>query len=138
MTAKTSDVETVSISEGVAVVTLNRPQVMNALNLQLCEEIMQLAPALDADPNVDVIIFTGAGEKAFCVGADLKERGKRTTEEMYNERRFSAAGGSMPLPAWPNPPSQPSMVIVSVAGWRLRCNVTSGLPRKMQNSACLK
>lgn len=88
MTAKTSDVKTVSINDGIAVVTLTRPQVMNALNIQLREEIMQLAQSLDADPEVSVIIFTGAGEKAFCVGADLKERGKRTTDEMYNERRF--------------------------------------------------
>jgi len=88
MTAKNSDVKTVSINEGIAVVTLTRPQVMNALNLQLREEIMQLTQALDANPEVSVIIFTGAGEKAFCVGADLKERGKRSTDEMYNERRF--------------------------------------------------
>ncbi|MGV3627401.1 MAG: enoyl-CoA hydratase/isomerase family protein [Betaproteobacteria bacterium] len=88
MNSKTSDVKTISINEGVAVVTLNRPQVMNALNIQLREEIMQLAQTLDADPEVSVIIFTGAGEKAFCVGADLKERGKRSTDEMYNERRF--------------------------------------------------
>lgn len=88
MTATTSDVKTVSINEGIAVVTLTRPQVMNALNIQLREEIMQLAQALDADPDVSVIIFTGSGDKAFCVGADLKERGKRTTDEMYNERRF--------------------------------------------------
>jgi len=88
MNSKTSDVKTISINEGVAVVTLNRPQVMNALNIQLREEIMQLAQTLDAEPEVSVIIFTGAGEKAFCVGADLKERGKRSTDEMYNERRF--------------------------------------------------
>jgi enoyl-CoA hydratase/carnithine racemase len=88
MTEKASDVKTVSISEGIAVVTLTRPQVMNALNVQLREEIMQLAQALDADPDVSVIIFTGAGDKAFSVGADLKERGKRSTDEMYNERRF--------------------------------------------------
>lgn len=88
MTAKTSDVKTVSISEGVAVVTLNRPQVMNALNIQLREEIIDLTRAMDADPDVGVVIFTGAGGKAFCAGADLKERGQRTTDEMYNERRF--------------------------------------------------
>lgn len=88
MTAKTSDVKTVSISEGVAVVTLNRPQVMNALNIQLREEIIELTRAMDADPDVGVVIFTGAGGKAFCAGADLKERGQRTTDEMYNERRF--------------------------------------------------
>ena len=88
MTVKTSDVKTVDIRDGVAVVTFNRPQVMNALNIQLREEIMQLAHELDADPDVSVIIFTGAGEKAFCAGADLKERGQRSTEAMYNERRF--------------------------------------------------
>jgi len=88
MSSRTSDVKTVSIDNGVAVVTLNRPQVMNALNLQLREEIMTLCTDLDADPAVGAIIFTGAGDRAFCAGADLKERGQRTTEEMYDERRF--------------------------------------------------
>ena len=88
MTAKNSDVKTVRINEGVAVVTLNRPQVMNALNIQLREEIIELTRAMDADPDIGVVVFTGAGDKAFCAGADLKERGQRTTEEMYNERRF--------------------------------------------------
>ncbi len=88
MSSRTSDVKTVSIDNGVAVVTLNRPQVMNALNLRLREEIMALCTDLDADPEVGVIIFTGAGDRAFCAGADLKERGQRTTQEMYDERRF--------------------------------------------------
>jgi enoyl-CoA hydratase/carnithine racemase len=88
MSSRTSEVKTVSIENGVAVVTLNRPQVMNALNRQLREEIMALCTDLDADPDVGVIIFTGAGDRAFCAGADLKERGQRTTEEMYDERRF--------------------------------------------------
>lgn len=88
MSSRTSDVKTVSVDNGVAVVTLNRPQVMNALNLRLREEIMALCTDLDADPAVGVIIFTGAGDRAFCAGADLKERGQRTTEEMYDERRF--------------------------------------------------
>jgi len=88
MSNRTSDVKTVSIDNGVAVVTLNRPQVMNALNLRLREEIMALCSDLDADPEVGVIIFTGAGDRAFCAGADLKERGQRTTQEMYDERRF--------------------------------------------------
>lgn len=88
MFSRTSEVKTVSLDNGVAVVTLNRPQVMNALNLRLREEIMALCTDLDADPDVGVIIFTGAGERAFCAGADLKERGQRTTEEMYDERRF--------------------------------------------------
>ena len=88
MSNYTTDIKTVELTNGVAVVTFNRPQVMNALNIQLREEIMQLAHELDADPDVGAIIFTGAGEKAFCAGADLKERGPRSTDEMYNERRF--------------------------------------------------
>ncbi|MBX3662890.1 MAG: enoyl-CoA hydratase/isomerase family protein [Burkholderiales bacterium] len=88
MSSRSSDVLNVSIDNGVAVVTLNRPQVMNALNRQLREEIMALCTALDADPEVGVIVFTGAGDRAFCAGADLKERGQRTTEAMYDERRF--------------------------------------------------
>ncbi len=88
MSSKTSDVKTVDISDGVAIVTLNRPQVMNALNTQLREEIVQMARELDAHPDVAVVIITGAGDRAFCAGADLKERGARTTEALYNERRF--------------------------------------------------
>ncbi len=91
MSAYTSEVKTVTIEDGIAVVTFNRPQVMNALNMQLREEIMVLCHALDADPAVQVVVFTGAGEKAFCAGADLKERGSRSTDEMYNERRFLRA-----------------------------------------------
>jgi len=86
-----SEVKTVAIEDGVAVITLNRPAVMNALNMQLREEIMALCHALDADPAVQVAIFTGAGDKAFCAGADLKERGSRSTEGMYDERRFLRA-----------------------------------------------
>ncbi len=86
--SRSSDVLTTSIDNGIAVVTLNRPQAMNALNRQLREEIMALCSELDADPAVGVIIFTGAGDRAFCVGAALKERGQRTTEAMYDERRF--------------------------------------------------
>jgi methylglutaconyl-CoA hydratase len=87
----TSEVKIVAIEDGVAVVTLNRPAVMNALNMQLREELMALCHDLDADPAVSAAIFTGAGDKAFCAGADLKERGSRSTEGMYDERRFQRA-----------------------------------------------
>ncbi len=88
MAVLTTDVKRVEIKDGVAVVTLTRPHVMNSLNIQLRTEIMEFARDLDADPDVGVIVITGEGDKAFCAGADLKERGKRTTEELYNERRF--------------------------------------------------
>lgn len=77
----------VEISEGVAVVTLNRPHAMNAIDRILREELMRLATALDADKAVRVIVFTGAGEKAFCVGADLKERQSKSIEDLVDHRR---------------------------------------------------
>lgn len=57
-----------------AVVTLNRPQAMNALSRELRSAIAETFDALEADPQVRVAILTGAG-KAFCAGLDLKELG---------------------------------------------------------------
>jgi enoyl-CoA hydratase len=57
----------------VARITLNRPQVLNALNTQVFNELETVFSALAADPTVRVILLTGAGEKAFAAGADIKE-----------------------------------------------------------------
>ncbi len=58
---------------GTGYVTLNRPQALNAYNLQMRDELYQVLGALEDDPEVRVVIFKGAGEKAFCAGADLTE-----------------------------------------------------------------
>ena len=58
---------------GVAVVTLNRPEAMNALSKALRSALSQAISELDLDPEVRVIILTGAGERAFTAGLDLKE-----------------------------------------------------------------
>lgn len=59
-------------SDGVARVTLNRPQVYNALSPELIEEITAAVKAAGDDAAVRVVVLTGAGDKAFCSGADLK------------------------------------------------------------------
>lgn len=59
--------------DGVAVVTLNRPDAMNALSKALRAELHRALSELDADPAVKVIVLTGAGERAFTAGLDLKE-----------------------------------------------------------------
>ncbi|MDP1736130.1 MAG: enoyl-CoA hydratase [Caulobacter sp.] len=61
--------------DGVAVVTLNRPEAMNALSKALRSALYKAMVALDADPEVSVVILTGAGERAFTAGLDLKELG---------------------------------------------------------------
>lgn len=65
----------VEIEREVAVVTLNRPQAMNALSRELRAAIAETFEKLEADPAVRVVILTGAG-KAFCAGLDLKELGQ--------------------------------------------------------------
>lgn len=60
-------------SDGIAVLTLNRPKVLNALNAALLGELDAALDSLEADRSVRAIILTGAGEKAFAAGADIQE-----------------------------------------------------------------
>lgn len=59
--------------EGIARVTLNRPQVLNAYNIQMRDELYEVLGAIRDDPEVKAVILKGAGERAFCAGADLSE-----------------------------------------------------------------
>jgi enoyl-CoA hydratase/carnithine racemase len=59
--------------DGIGYVTLNRPQALNAYNLRMRDELHQVLGAIKDDPEVEAVIFQGAGEKAFCAGADLTE-----------------------------------------------------------------
>ncbi len=65
----------VNISDGVAVVTLNRPEAMNALSRALRAELARVMRAVDADDAVRAVVLTGAGCRAFTAGLDLKELG---------------------------------------------------------------
>jgi enoyl-CoA hydratase len=56
---------------GIATLTLNRPEKRNALNRALRAELANSLQTLDTNESVRVIILTGAGEQAFCAGADL-------------------------------------------------------------------
>ena len=59
---------------GIATLTLNRPQVMNSLNFPLLHALRDQIESLRFRTDIRVVIITGTGEKAFCAGADLKER----------------------------------------------------------------
>lgn len=64
----------VEVRGAVAWITLNRPAARNALSRAVNLRLAEIADALDADPAVRAVVITGAGDKAFCAGADLKER----------------------------------------------------------------
>lgn len=57
----------------IAYVTLNRPEFLNVYNVQMRDDLFEVLSAIEDDPEVVVGIFKGAGEKAFCAGADLSE-----------------------------------------------------------------
>lgn len=63
---------TLTINQHVATVTLSRPEAMNAVDLATEAELQQIWTRIENDPEVRVVVLTGAGERAFCVGADLK------------------------------------------------------------------
>jgi enoyl-CoA hydratase/carnithine racemase len=76
------------IADGVATITLNRPQQRNAVNLQLAKDLFAAVKAVEAEPDARVVLVRGAGT-AFCAGADLKERAG-VTEEWLRDRRLAA------------------------------------------------
>jgi enoyl-CoA hydratase len=68
-----------SLADGVARITLNRPDVRNALSRTMLQELQAALAAAEADEAARVIVLAGAGDKAFCAGADLKGVGDRGT-----------------------------------------------------------
>ena len=69
------DVVLLDVADGIATVTLNRPQAMNALNRAMRRRLAEVMRAVDGDDTVRAVILTGAGERAFTAGLDLKELG---------------------------------------------------------------
>src|SRR5262245_53555369 len=62
----------------IAVITFNRPKVLNALNTQTLNDLSSAIEAFKADPDVRAVVLTGAGEKSFVAGADIKELAVQT------------------------------------------------------------
>jgi enoyl-CoA hydratase len=73
----------------VTLVTLNRPQALNALNSAVLEDLIAAFAAFEADPSQRCAVLTGAGEKAFAAGADIKEMADKPAAAFYSEDFFS-------------------------------------------------
>ena len=74
----------------LAVVTLDRPGAMNAFNYELLADLGQITESIRINPDIRVVLFTGAGDRAFSVGADLKER--KTLTEWQVKRNLYKIG----------------------------------------------
>lgn len=80
-------------SDGIAVITLNRPQQLNALNSTVMQEVVDAAMFLDrSDPDTKVVIVTGSGEKAFAAGADIKEMSTVSFADAYKRSLLNGWG----------------------------------------------
>ena len=93
----------------VALVTLNRPKALNAINRQLTEELLGALEDFDRNPDIGAIVLTGS-EKAFAAGADIKEMQSASYIEMYSNDWFSA---------WDRMIAIRKPVIAAVAGYAL-------------------
>jgi enoyl-CoA hydratase len=73
----------------VTLITLNRPQALNALSSVVLEELITAFAAFEGDPGQRCAVLTGAGEKAFAAGADIKEMSEKPAAEFYAEDFFA-------------------------------------------------
>lgn len=100
-------------NNGVAIVTLNRPNVHNSLNKELLNDLSDTLDALKIDKSVRLLILTGAGEKSFSSGVDLKELQNFTSIEDAREFALLLEGTSEKLFNFPKP------VISAINGYAL-------------------
>ena len=74
--------------DGVALVTIDRPEVLNALDGETLRQLAEVLRRLDADPRCRAVVITGQGDRAFAAGADIKEMVDATPEELEASGRF--------------------------------------------------
>jgi enoyl-CoA hydratase/carnithine racemase len=96
----------------VARLTLNRPSALNAVNLAMRDELWVLLQAVRDDPDVRAVILRGAGERAFCAGADVKEFG--TAPSVVEARRARRERDLWGLMA-----ALPKPLVAAIHGWAL-------------------
>lgn len=77
----------IEIAEGVATLSVNRPKALNALNSEVLDELESALEALEAAPEVKVVVLTGAGEKAFVAGADIAQMERMSAMEALDFSR---------------------------------------------------
>jgi len=93
-------------TEGVAILTLNRPEQLNAMNAQLSAELREAVARLTDDDEVGCLVITGAGKRAFSAGGDIHEQ--REDDRRYSQAELDArtavrARGSYEIGACPKP-----------------------------------
>ena len=94
---------------GVGLITLNRPQALNALNSTLMREVMEALEIFDKDDNIGAMVITGS-DKAFAAGADIKEMADKSAQQMMDADLVAVYGSIRAI-------GKP--IIAAVSGWAL-------------------
>ena len=81
------------VAAQVARVTINRPAAMNAIDLESEQELQRIWTAIESDRDIRAVVLTGAGDRAFCAGADLKNSGNKSGLEYWAAPRPGGFGG---------------------------------------------
>ena len=76
--------------DSIAYVTLNRPDMLNAFNFEMLEQLRSVIESIQIHPDIRLVVIKGAGDKAFSVGADLKER--KTLPDTLVKRNLNRFG----------------------------------------------
>ena len=100
------------VKDGVAVLTMNRPDRLNALSREMLDAMLEALPRLARDPDVGVVVMTGAG-RAFCSGGDVKAMAEaREAEGDTLESRAQALRERMEVSRWLHEMPQPTIAMV--------------------------
>jgi len=88
------------VRESVAHIELSRPEALNAISSELARELVAITATVAGDLDIRAVVLTAAGDRAFCVGADLKERNAMSDAEFRTQRMLfrAAFGGVLNLP----------------------------------------
>jgi enoyl-CoA hydratase/carnithine racemase len=93
-------------SEGVAILTMNRPEQLNAMNHQLSSELHDAVVRMSADDEIGCIVITGAGTRAFSAGGDIheqRENDQKYSQDELDRRNAARSRGSYEIAACPKP-----------------------------------
>ncbi len=103
--------------DGVMLLTLNRPEALNALNARLWQALLGALEAADADPAVRAIIITGS-DKAFAAGADIAEMAGKSWPDLHKSDYLAAESARLTASANPSSPPSQAMRWAAGANWR--------------------
>jgi 2-(1,2-epoxy-1,2-dihydrophenyl)acetyl-CoA isomerase len=99
------------VEDGVAVLTMNRPERRNAMSTAMMDALAEALPRLAADPGVGCVVLTGAGS-AFCAGGDVKAMAERDAGEQGLEQRAQGLRRRMEASRWLHEMPQPTIAML--------------------------